>query len=120
MGTVNDWAGAIGGTILGLELIVLLLIGVALNAGIAFGLYWVLKKMGWVRAKRIWATDLFTRYLNKGMNVIAAPVIVTTSFWRGLKAGLHRATHWTPTAHIPASTPPIAERGQPVTPSRAA
>ncbi len=108
MGTLNDWAGAIGGTVLGIELILLLIIGVALNAGIAFGLYWVLKKMGWVHEKIAWATRLNEKYVDIAANVAAAPVIRTTSFWRGIKAGVRRATHWPqatgPVALLPAPT----------------
>jgi hypothetical protein len=102
MGTVNDWAGAIGGTILGIELILLVLVLVLLNAGLAFGLWWVLKKMGWVHEKVTWATGLLEKVVDRSANIVAAPVIRTTSFWRGLKAGVYRATHWPKRAAVPA------------------
>lgn len=103
MGNINDWAGTIGGTILGIELIVLVLILALLNAGLAFGLWWVLKKMGWVHEKVTWATGLVQKYVDKGANIVAAPVIRTTSFWRGLKAGAYRATHWPRRVTVPAA-----------------
>jgi hypothetical protein len=105
VGNVNDWAGTIGGTILGLELIIVLVIGVAINAGIAFGLYWVLKKMGWVHDKVAWALRLYEKYVEKAANVAAAPVIRGTSFWRGIRAGIHRATHWPQSTQPPAMLP---------------
>ncbi len=113
MGSVNDWAGAVGGTILCLELIVLLLILVAINAGMAFGLWWVAKKMGWVHEKRIWVQGLIQKWSDRAMGVAAEPVIRGTSTWRGLKAGLYRATHWPqqrPTAAFPAPTEAAAKR----------
>jgi len=50
------------------------------------------------------------------LNVAAAPVIVSTSFWRGAKAGLYRATHWPKTAASTVVTVPEPARR----PSRAA
>ncbi len=94
MGKVNDWVGTIGGTILGIELIVLLLLAVALNAVLAFVLWWVLRKTGWVHEKITWLLGIEEKAVNRVAGVAAAPVIRTTSAWRGLKAGLHRATHW--------------------------
>lgn len=102
MGTVNDWLGAIGGAILGIELIVLLVILVGINAGLAFGLRWVLRKTGMVHQKNQQIRVLVEKYVNRGAAVVASPVIVTTSVWRGLKAGLYRATHWPRTATPPA------------------
>lgn len=106
MGTVNDIAGVIGGTILCLELIVLLLLLVAINGGLAFGLWWVARKMGFVREKRIWAMGLVQKWSDRAMRLAAEPVIRGTSVWRGLKAGLYRATHWPAreTPRLPAST----------------
>ena len=106
IGDVNNIAGVIGGAILCLELIGLLLVLVAINGGLAFGLRWVLGKMGFVHEKTNWALGLVDRYVNKGMNIIAAPVIVGTGAWRGLKAGLHRLTHWPASARpvLPASS----------------
>ena len=104
IGDINNIAGVIGGTILCLELISLLLVLVAINGGLAFGLRWVLGKMGFVHEKTTWALGLVDRYVNKGMNIIAAPVIVGTSVWRGVKAGMHRLTHW-PRPAAPA--PPV-------------
>ncbi len=117
MGNVNDWAGTIGGTILGLELIVLLLILVAINAGLALGLLWILRKMGWVHDKIVLAQALQAKFLDRGTRAAAMPVIASTSLWRGLKAGLHRATHWPPrgktrpTPALPAARPESAGSG---------
>ncbi|HWE62314.1 MAG TPA: hypothetical protein VHB98_11440 [Chloroflexota bacterium] len=94
MGQINDWLGTIGGAILALELIVLLLILVGINAALALGLRWALRKSTFVHEKITWARALAVRYVDKGANLVAAPVIITTSAWRGLKAGLYRATHW--------------------------
>jgi hypothetical protein len=94
MGTLNTWLGDIGGTILGLELIVLLVLLTALNGALAFGLWWVLRKMNWVHGKVSWASGLVTRTVDKGANIAAEPVIRGTSLWRGGKAALNRATHW--------------------------
>jgi uncharacterized membrane protein YedE/YeeE len=94
MGNVNDWVGTLGGTILGLELIVLLLVLVAINAGLAFLLMLALRKMGWVHDKIVFAQGLQAKFLDRGTRIAAMPVIVSTSVWRGFKAGLHRATHW--------------------------
>jgi len=104
--TINDWAGGIGGAILCLELIVLLLIMVAINAGLAFGLYWLLRKVGWAHEKIEWGRGLVHKYVDKGANIVAAPVILTSSAWSGLKVGLYRATHWpkTPAAGNKVST----------------
>jgi hypothetical protein len=120
MGTVNDWAGAIGGTILGIELVVLMLIIVVLNAGLAYGLWWVLKKMGWVHEKITWATGLVQKYVDRGANIVAAPVIRTTSFWRGLKAGVYRATHWPRRVPAPAAGAQLPAAREPETAPRAA
>src|SRR5579862_7775604 len=110
MGSLNDIVGVIGGTILCLELIVVILLLLGLNAGLAFGLRWILRKSEWMHSKIEWALGLVTKNVDRGMNVIAAPVILSTSAWRGLKAGLYRATHWPasatqPTAVLPASVP---------------
>ena len=104
MGNVNDWAGTIGGTLLGLELIVLLLILVAINAGLAFGLFWVLRKTDWVHTKIGIGQGLVGKVVDRGTRVAVMPVIVSTSVWRGLKAGLYRATHW-PAVSRPSSMP---------------
>lgn len=108
LANINDVVGAIGGTILCLELIVLLLILVGINAGLFLGLRWVLGRTGWAHEKIAWALGLVTRYVEKGAGLAAAPVIVGTSAWRGLKAGLHRATHWPAGAALPAD---IADPG---------
>ena len=94
MGAVNDAAGVIGGTILCLLLIIMLLLMVAINGGLAFGLWWVAKKMGWVHEKRVWAMALAQKWSDRAMALAAEPVIRGTSLWRGFKAGLYRATHW--------------------------
>ena len=91
---LTDTVGTIGGTILCIELIGLVLVLVAINAGLIFGLRWVLGKADWTRGKIDWATGLVNKYVDKGANIAAAPVIVTSSVWSGLKAGLYRATHW--------------------------
>jgi hypothetical protein len=106
MGTINDWAGAIGGTILGIELLVALLILVVINAGIAYGLWWVAKKMGLVHEKRVWLQGLIQKWTDRATSVAAEPVIRSTSAWRGLKAGLYRATHWP--RRLPSSAVPAA------------
>ena len=72
----------------------LVLVLVAINAGLVFGLRWVLGKAGWTRGKIDWITGLINKYVDKGANIAATPVIVTSSVWSGLKAGLYRATHW--------------------------
>lgn len=102
MGDLNDFVGAVGGTIICLELIVLLVLLVAINAGLAFGLWWLLKHTKLVHEKIAWATGKYEHVVDKGLNVAAAPVIRSTSAWRGLKAGLYRATHW-PRAEVRAS-----------------
>lgn len=107
MGNVNDWAGTIGGTILGLELIVLLLVLVAINAGLAFGLLWVLRKMGWVHDKIVFAQGLQAKLLDRGTRAAAMPVILSTSAWRGLKVGLYRATYWPPRGKTRRPTPAL-------------
>ena len=104
MGSVNDFVGAVGGTIVCLELIVVLILVVAINGGVAFGLWWVLKHMKSVHEKVVWATRKYESVLDKGLNVAASPVIRTTSFWRGFKAGLYRVTHWPGTVKAPEST----------------
>lgn len=109
IGDINNVAGVIGGTILCLELLGLLLVLVAINGGLAFGLRWVLRKMGFVHEKTTWAVGLVDRYVNKGMNIVAAPVIVGTSAWRGVKAGLRRLTHRPRPAAIALSAQPVAE-----------
>ncbi len=101
MGTINDFVGVVGGTIVCIELIVVLILVVAINLGIAFGLWWVLKHMKAVHEKIVWATRKYEGVLDKGLNVAASPVIRTTSFWRGFKAALHRATHWPHAAQAP-------------------
>ena len=109
MGTLNTWLGDIGGTILGFELIVLLVLLTALNGALAFGLWWVLCKMNWVHGKVSWASGLVTRTVDKGANIAAEPVIRCTSLWRGSKAALNRAVHWpraTAPAALPAKQPP--------------
>ena len=109
MGTVNDWVGAIGGTLLVLELIVVLILLVAINLGLALGLRWVLRKQGMVHEKIVWAQNLVDRYVNKGAGLAAAPVIRTTSAWRGIKASYRRALHWP--AAAPA-LPPVEKQPQ--------
>lgn len=94
LGDLTDTVGTIGGTILCIELIGLVVVLVAINAGLVFGLRWVLVKADWTRGKIDWATGLVNKYVDKGANIAAAPVIVTSSVWSGLKAGLYRATHW--------------------------
>jgi|GEM_PF-2270175 len=94
LGDLTDTVGTIGGTILCIELIGLVVVLVAINAGLVFGLRWVLGKADWTRGKIDWATGLVNKYVDKGANIAAAPVIVTSSVWSGLKAGLYRATHW--------------------------
>jgi hypothetical protein len=108
MGTVNDWVGAIGGTILVLELIVALILLVAINLGLALVLRWALRKRGMVHEKIVWAQALVDRFVNKGAGVAAAPVIRTTSAWRGLKATYRRALHWPkpPASLLPAEKQP--------------
>jgi len=117
MGTVNNWVGAIGGTILVLELIIVLILLVAINLGLALLLRWVLRKRGMVHEKIVWAQGLVDRFVNKGADIAAAPVIRTTSIWRGLKATYHRALHW-PKSRV-AALPP-AEKQVQADPSRAA
>jgi len=104
MGTLNTWVGAIGGTILVLELIVALVLLVALNAVLFLLLRWVLRKQGLAHEKLTWALALVDRIVNKVAGLAAAPVIRTTSAWRGLKAVTHRATHWPATARALATT----------------
>jgi hypothetical protein len=116
MGTVNNWVGAIGGTILVLELIVVLILLVAINLGLALLLRWVLRKRGVVHEKIVWAQALVDRFVNKGAGVAAAPVIRTTSAWRGLKATYRRALHWPK----PVAALPPAEKQLQEDPSRAA
>jgi len=121
MGALNDFVGAVGGTIVCLELIILLVLGVAVNFAIAFGLWWVLKHMNFVHEKIAWATRKYEHVVDKSLNVAAAPVIRTTSVWRGVKAGLHRATHWprAPRVSRPAESA-VAERPRADHSSRAA
>ncbi|HEY8283691.1 MAG TPA: hypothetical protein VIJ28_04835 [Chloroflexota bacterium] len=106
MGTLNTWVGAIGGTILVLELIVALILLVALNGVLFFALRWVLRKQGLAHEKITWAQGHVDRLVNKGAGLAAAPVIRVTSAWRGLKAATHRATHWPKTARPAAQTEP--------------
>ena len=110
MGTLNTWVGGIGGTILVLELIVFLILLVALNAVLFFLLRWALRKQGLVHEKLTWVLTKVDSVVNKGAGVAAAPVIRTTSVWRGLKAATHRATHWPTTAR--ALAPTTAEPSQ--------
>jgi len=108
MGTINNWVGAIGGTILVLELIVTLVLLAAINLGLALVLRWVLRKQSVVHEKIAWAQALVDRFVNKGAGVAAAPMIRATSAWRGVKAAYRRALHWpkaTPAIH-PAENPP--------------
>ncbi|MGH2389251.1 MAG: hypothetical protein ACRDIE_13690 [Chloroflexota bacterium] len=111
MGTVNTWVGAIGGTILVLELIVLLILLIALNVVLALVLRWVLRKQNMVHEKIEWARALVERYVNKGAGLAAAPVIRTTSTWRGAKTAAYRALHWPTRVR---SRPAMVEK-QPVT-----
>lgn len=94
MGTVNNWVGAIGGAILAIELIVALILLVAINLGLALVLRWVLRKQSMVHEKIAWAQALVDRFVIKGAGLAAAPVIRTTSSWRGVKAVCRRALHW--------------------------
>jgi hypothetical protein len=116
MGTVNDWVGAIGGTILVLELILLLILLIALNVVLALLLRWVLRKQRLVHEKITWARALVERYVNKGANLAAAPVIRTTSGWRGLKAACRRALR----RPAGARSQPVVEQRAAADPSRAA
>ena len=104
MGTLNTWVGAIGGTILVLELILMLVLLVALNVVLVLVLRWAMRKQGLVHEKLTWALAHVDRVVNKGAGLAAAPVIRTTSVWRGLKAATHRVTHWPERALAPAST----------------
>jgi hypothetical protein len=66
---------------------------------------------------------LTERYVDRGANLVAAPVIVTTSAWRGLKVGLYRATHWSqerPLAPAEPAAGQIAETGASHDPTRVA
>jgi len=119
VGNVNAFVGALGGTILCLELLVLLLLLVAINAGMAFGLWFVLKKMGFVHRKLAWATGRVESIVDKASNIAAAPVIRTTSAWRGLRATAYRATHWPPRPAVTAAPAP-AKLGQATGEQRAA
>jgi hypothetical protein len=116
MGTVNDWVGAIGGTILVLELILLLILLIALNVVLALLLRWALRKQGLVHQKITWARGLVERYVNKGANLAAAPVIRTTSGWRGLKAACRRVLN----RPVGARSQPGLEQRPAADPSRAA
>ncbi len=106
MGTLNTWVGGIGGTILVLELIVMLVLMVALNVVIVLVLRWVLRKQVLVPATLTWALAHVHRVVNNGAGLAAAPVIRTTSAWRGLRAAMHRATHWPALAKVPAPVSP--------------
>jgi hypothetical protein len=108
VGKVNDFVGAVGGAILGVELVVVVLLLAVFNAALAYVLWWVLKKVSWAHEKITWATGKVTGAVDTGANIVAAPVIRTTSAWRGLKAGLHRITHWPsrPSASTVAPTAP--------------
>ena len=125
LGDLTDTVGTIGGTILCIELIGLVVVLVAINAGLVFGLRWVLGKAGWTRGKIDWATGLVNKYVDKGANIAAAPVIVTSSVWSGLRAGLYRATHW-PKSRTLALSQTLATQARPLPktvgggPSRAA
>lgn len=101
MGKINDIVGAIGGTIMVLELIILIVVFIAIDVALLIGLRWVRGKETWVREKRQFGQSLVTRYVDRGAGIAAAPVIVCTSAWRGFKAGLHRATHWQAVAELP-------------------
>lgn len=105
MGKINDWVGAIGGTIVVLELLILLVVLVGINFGLVLGLRWVRGKMSFVREKRLTGQSLVTKYVDRGASVVATPVIVSTSVWRGVKAGLYRATHWPVNAQTPVVLP---------------
>jgi uncharacterized membrane protein YedE/YeeE len=106
MGRVNDIVGTVGGVILVLELLVLLVLLIGINAGLVFGLRWVHGKTGFVHEKRQLAQTWLVRYVDRGSTALATPVIVSTSLWRGLKVGLHRATHWpTNSLNVPAALP---------------
>lgn len=101
MGTVNDVAGTIGGVIMVFELIVLLVLLIGVNAVLLIGLRWVRRKRSWISTKRATGQSLVDRYVDRAANAAAAPVIIVGSVWSGLKAGLHRATHW---ERLPAGT----------------
>lgn len=116
MGEINDWVGAIGGTILVLELIVLLILLAGINLALALLLRWVLRKRGMVHEKIVWAQALVDRFVNKGADVAAAPVIRTTSAWRGLQAGFRRALR----RPKPAPALPLIEKQTQADPVRAA
>jgi hypothetical protein len=111
MGNVNDVVGIIGGVILAIELILLVLVLLVITAGIALGLAWVRGKMGLVHEKIELVRSLQAKYVDRGTRAIAMPVIVSTSVWRGLKAGVYRATHWPrmvqapPPSALPAASP---------------
>lgn len=94
LGDLTDTVGTIGGTILCIELVGVVVVLLAINAGLIFGLRWVLGKADWTRGKIDWAAGLVNTYVDKGANIAAAPVIVTSSVWSGIKAGMYRATHW--------------------------
>jgi hypothetical protein len=110
MGTVNDFVGAVGGAILGIELVVVVLLLAVFNAALAYVLWWVLKKVSWAHEKITWATGKVSGAVDTGANIVAAPVIRTTSAWRGLKAGWHRITHWPSQP----SSAPTAEMAPPI------
>jgi len=114
MGTLNTWVGGIGGTVLVLELIVMLILLVALNVVLVLVLRWVLRKQGLAHEKITWALAHVDRVVNKGAGLAAAPVIRTTSAWRGLKAAMRRATHWPAREQVavPASTTALEDGRQ--------
>jgi hypothetical protein len=116
MGNVNDVVGTIGGVILAIELILLVLVLLAITAGLAIGLAWVRGQMGLVHEKIELVRSLQAKYVDRGTRAIATPVIVSTSTWRGLKAGVYRATHWSRVVEAPPSSAlPVAPPDQPRT-----
>ena len=101
MGTVNNVVGTIGGVIMVFELIALLLLLIGVNVVLLIALRWVRRKRTWVSEKRTVGQSLIHRYVDRAADIAAAPVIWSSSAWSGLKAGLHRATHW---ERLPAAT----------------
>ena len=65
--------------ILLIELIVVLLVFLAISGGLAFGLWWARRKIGWAFEKGNTYVRLGTRYVHRGIDVAAKPFIAVSA-----------------------------------------
>jgi hypothetical protein len=77
--------GQAAAAILLLELVVVLIILVAVSGGLAFGLWWVGRKTGWAFAKANTYVTIGIRFVHKGTDLAAKPVIAGAGFAETVK-----------------------------------